>query len=88
MNNSKIAEDTAVQPAAQCVQWQMEAKERYEGDSQVQTANPILLLQNTFDRVTLLRSAHNMSAVFEDSVVLEQNRYGVGPLLSRLAPPR
>lgn len=88
MNNSKIAGDTAVHVITQCAQWQMEAKERYEGDFQVQTANPILLLQNTFDPVTPLRSAHNMSAGFEGSVVLEQNGYGVSPPLWRMAPPR
>jgi TAP-like protein len=88
MNNSRIAGDMAVHFITQCAQWQMDAKERYEGDFQVQTVNPILLLQNTSDPVTPLRSAHNMSAGLEGSVVLEQNGYGVSPLFSRSPPPR
>lgn len=60
-----------------CAQWQFEAKERYLGDFQVKTKNPILFVGNTFDPVTPLVSARNMSSGFEGSVVLQHNGHGV-----------
>lgn len=60
----------------QCATWRMHAKERYTGDFVGKTRNPIMLIGNTFDPVTPLRSAHNMSEAFEGSVVLQQDSYG------------
>ncbi|ETS76223.1 hypothetical protein PFICI_11610 [Pestalotiopsis fici W106-1] len=57
-------------------QWPFEAKERYEGDFNVTTPNPVLFLGNTYDPATPLASAYNMSATFEESVVLEQHGFG------------
>jgi hypothetical protein len=77
--------DVAVSVPMTCSQWQFGAKERYLGDFNVQTKNPILLIGNTFDPATPLVSARNMSIGFEGSVVLEHNGYGVSlisPLLS------
>lgn len=65
---------------AWCAQWKMEAKERYAGDFHVKTRNPIMLIGNTFDPVTPLVSAQNVSAGFEGSVVLQHNGHGVSPL--------
>jgi pimeloyl-ACP methyl ester carboxylesterase len=59
-----------------CAQWPFEAKERYEGDFNVKTKNPILFIGNTYDPVTPLKSAQNMSAGFEGSVVLHHNGFG------------
>lgn len=59
-----------------CAQWPFEAKERYEGDFNVATSNPILFIGNTYDPVTPLASAQNMSAGFEGSVVLQHNGFG------------
>lgn len=59
-----------------CAQWPFEAKERYEGDFQVATSNPILFIGNTYDPVTPLVSAQNMSSGFEGSVVLQHNGFG------------
>ncbi|SPO06306.1 related to hydrolases or acyltransferases (alpha/beta hydrolase superfamily) [Cephalotrichum gorgonifer] len=59
-----------------CAQWPFEAKERYEGDFNVKTSNPILFIGNTYDPVTPLVSAQNMSAGFEGSVVLQHNGFG------------
>lgn len=59
-----------------CAQWPFEAKERYEGDFQVSTSNPILFIGNTYDPVTPLASARNMSAGFEGSVVLQHDAFG------------
>lgn len=63
-----------------CVQWTIEAKERYEGGFQVKTKNPILLTSSTYDPVTPLRSAHNASSGFEGSVVLERTGFGVSSM--------
>ena len=74
---SKIAGDVADTLVMRCAEWRMAAKERYSGDFQVQTRNPILLIGNTFDPVTPLVSARNISSGFEGSVVLQHNAYGV-----------
>lgn len=66
-----------------CLQWGIEAKERYEGNFQVKTKNPILLTSSTLDPVTPLRSAHNASSGFEGSVVLERTGFGVSSSISR-----
>lgn len=59
-----------------CATWRMHAKERYTGDFVVKTRNPIMLIGNTYDPVTPLRSARNVSEAFEGSVVLQQDSYG------------
>jgi hypothetical protein len=62
---------------SRCAQWPMPAKERYEGDFHVTTKNPVLIIGNTYDPVTPLASARNVSASFEGSVLLQQDSYGV-----------
>ncbi|XXH01751.1 cytosolic factor, phosphatidylinositol/phosphatidylcholine transfer protein [Hypoxylon texense] len=59
-----------------CAQWKFSAKERYDGDFQVQTRSPLLFVGNTFDPVTPLVSARNMSEGFEGSVLLTHNGHG------------
>lgn len=58
-------------------QWKLEAKERYTGDFKVKTKHPMLVIGNTYDPTTPLRSARNISESFEGSVVLEHGGYGV-----------
>lgn len=60
-----------------CAQWRFQPKERYEGDFQVAPRKPVLIVGNTWDGLTPLRSAHNVSSGFKGSVVLEVNGYGV-----------
>lgn len=74
---SRIYGDATVALNMQCARWKIEPKERFEGDFQVKTKNPILLLSNTYDSHTPIISARNVSSGFEDSVVLEINGYGV-----------
>jgi hypothetical protein len=62
---------------AVCSQWRMDAKERYLGDFQVRTRNPVLLVGNTGDPLTPLVSARNVSSGLAGSVVLQHNGYGV-----------
>ncbi|KAI1860287.1 uncharacterized protein JN550_011665 [Neoarthrinium moseri] len=59
-----------------CAQWKMPAKERYSGDWNVKTKNPILIVNNRYDPVTPLVSAKNVSDTFQGSVLLEQVSYG------------
>ncbi|KAL7619812.1 hypothetical protein AAE478_010357 [Parahypoxylon ruwenzoriense] len=59
-----------------CAQWKFQAKERYDGDFHVRTRNPLLFVGNSFDPVTPLVSARNMSSGFEGSVVLQHNGHG------------
>ncbi|KAK7217470.1 hypothetical protein V2G26_005473 [Clonostachys chloroleuca] len=66
----------AAEMPARCAQWPMRAKERYSGDFKVKPRNPVLIIGNTYDPVTPLVSARNVSAGFEGSVVLQQDSYG------------
>ncbi|KAH8599192.1 hypothetical protein B0O99DRAFT_384751 [Bisporella sp. PMI_857] len=59
-----------------CVQWKIEPKERYTGDFNVKTKNPMLIIGNTWDGHTPLVSAKNVSAGFEGSEVLEVRGWG------------
>ncbi|KAM0280746.1 hypothetical protein ACHAQH_003916 [Verticillium albo-atrum] len=61
---------------AMCPQWAIEPKERYDGDFKVKTGNPVLVISNTVDGHTPLRSAYNVSSGLEGSVVLEVNGTG------------
>lgn len=74
---SLIFGDTADQLVSSCAQWTLKAKESYEGDFKVKTKNPVLIIGNTFDPITPITSARNLSQALEGSVVLEQNGYGV-----------
>lgn len=60
-----------------CARWKIEAKERYQGGFEVATQNPVLFIGNTFDPLTPLVSAYNVSSGFNGSVVLEVHGYGV-----------
>jgi hypothetical protein len=75
---SRFAGDLAWEVAYRCGQWKLPAKERYDGDFRVRTKNPVLLIGNTFDPVTPLVSARNVSETLEGSVLLQQDSYGVG----------
>ena len=78
MDISKVSGDIGVQFISQCAQWPFEAKERYTGPLEgVKTAHPVLLFQNRFDPVCSMGAAKNMTAVFEDAVLVEQNGFGV-----------
>jgi hypothetical protein len=56
-----------------CAQSQLEPKERYEGDFHVTPKNQVLIIGNSYDGYTPIRSARNVSSGFEGSVVLEVN---------------
>lgn len=60
-----------------CANWKFQAKERYSGNFDVKTRNPILIIGNTYDPVTPLVSARNVSQTFEGSVLLQHDGYGV-----------
>lgn len=58
--------------------WKMGEKERYEGNFEVKTRNPILYVNSEYDPVTPLINAYNASKSFEGSVVLPHSGYGHG----------
>jgi pimeloyl-ACP methyl ester carboxylesterase len=76
-NSSRIMGDSSLILNMACAQWPFHAKERYEGDFNVETANPILVIGNHFDSHTPLVSAYNISTSFVGSRVLEIAGYGV-----------
>jgi hypothetical protein len=80
---SKAGGDTADHVVAACAHWKLPAKERYSGDFQVKTKNPLLLIGNTGDPVTPLASARNMSSGFDGSVVLEHPGFGHASVLTQ-----
>ncbi|EKM51090.1 uncharacterized protein PHACADRAFT_263055 [Phanerochaete carnosa HHB-10118-sp] len=59
-----------------CTSWPIQAKDLFNGTFDTNTSTPILLIGNTFDPVTPIQSARNMSAGFAGSVVLQQNSTG------------
>ena len=75
---SYVAGDTLSDLTLTCARWLFRAKEVYNGDFLgVKTKNPLLIIGNTYDPVTPLISARNVSAGFEGSVVLQHDGYGV-----------
>ncbi|KAL3420721.1 hypothetical protein PVAG01_07166 [Phlyctema vagabunda] len=76
IQKSKLMGDIFVPLLSQCAQWKMEARERYTGDFQVKTRNPVLIIGNTYDPATSIKSAYNLSSGFEGSVVLRHDGYG------------
>lgn len=76
-NISRFYGDLTSALAANCARWKLEPKERYEGDFNVKTKNPVLFVNNKYDAHTPVISAYNASSTFEGSVVLEINGYGV-----------
>jgi hypothetical protein len=77
--SSRVIGDLADRFSTVTAQWKFEAKERFApGNEVVKTKNPMLVIGNTYDPVTPLASAQNVSAAFEGSVVLQHDGYGVG----------
>lgn len=85
---SRVGGDAADHVTMRCARWPLPAKERYEGDWNVKTKSPVLIIGNTYDPVSPLASAKNVSATFEGSVLLQQNSYGVSPHHLLLKPLR
>ncbi|OAQ72013.1 peptidase S33, tripeptidyl-peptidase [Pochonia chlamydosporia 170] len=75
-NTSRVIASASLPGCMTCAQWSMDAKERYEGDFRVHPKNPVLIIGNTYDAHTPIRSARNISSGFKDSVVLEVDGYG------------
>lgn len=77
---SKVMDGSAPLSMA-CALWKSDAKERYLGNFQVKTKNPILVSSNRYDGHTPLKSAYNVSSSFEGSRVLVVNGFGVSFLI-------
>jgi hypothetical protein len=69
--------DLGTDTISKCAHWKLDAKERYSGNFQAKTRNPIMIIGNTYDPITPLDSAFNISKGFEGSVVLQHDGYGV-----------
>ncbi|OJD30778.1 tap domain-containing protein [Diplodia corticola] len=76
MRLSRLGGDVFSSTVMQCARWQMDAKERYLGDFNVQTRTPILTIGNTYDPVTPFASALNASKSFPGAVALEHHGFG------------
>ncbi|GAB1319446.1 hypothetical protein MFIFM68171_09656 [Madurella fahalii] len=77
LETSKLFGSLIASITTQCATWPFEAKERYDGRFEgIKTPTPVLFIGNTYDPVTPVASAKNMSAGFEGSVVVEQRGFG------------
>jgi hypothetical protein len=81
---SRLQGDAVDWMTAHCAQWPWRAKETYMGDFRVKTKNPILVVSNTRDSHTPLRSALNVSSGFEGSGLLEVNGTGVSDHFTKI----
>jgi hypothetical protein len=62
-----------------CQRWKIKPKETYTGSFEhIQTRKPLLVIGNTLDGHTPLKSAYNTSSIFEGSSVLELDGNGHG----------
>ncbi|KAJ4322004.1 hypothetical protein N0V84_005052 [Fusarium piperis] len=61
---------------ATCVQWPFQAKELYDGDFNVTTRNPVLIINNEWDPVTPWAGAQNLSESFNNSVAVRYKAFG------------
>lgn len=85
---SKILGDQLPMVINQCARWTMPAKERYPGDFRVNTSSPVLVISNTYDPYTPLKSGRNLTADLKGSALLEHRGYGVSlALLSSSCSP-
>jgi len=62
--------------ALPCTAWHARGRNRYTGDFQAATANPILIINTVIDPVTPLHNAFRMAEDFPGSVVLTQDSEG------------
>lgn len=76
-NTSKIQGEAHAFTASVCAQWPWKAKEPYSGPRYVETKHPILHMGTTYDAQTSIAAAHNSSASFVGSTVLEIKGAGV-----------
>ncbi|KAI0508519.1 TAP-like protein-domain-containing protein [Xylaria bambusicola] len=75
--SSRLLGDINTAIVAICAQWRLETRERYNGDfTEVKTRKPLLVIGNTYDSATSIKSARNISETIEGSVLLEHG--GVG----------
>ena len=77
MNISKLQGPVVTGITAHCAQWPWHAKESYKGDFRVKTKEPVLVMSNSIDAHTPLKSAKNVSSGFEGSGLLEVDGIGV-----------
>ena len=78
---SKLQGGPIAGTTAHCAQWPWHAKEAYKGDFRVKTKEPVLVMSNSIDAHTPLRSAQNVSSGLHGSGLLEVNGIGVSWLL-------
>ncbi|KAI0444050.1 TAP-like protein-domain-containing protein [Xylaria telfairii] len=74
---SRLLGDALAPLVATCAQWTLEPRERYIGGfARVKPRKPLLVIGNTYDSATSIKSAKNISETIQGSVLLEHG--GVG----------
>lgn len=68
---------------ATCVQWPFQARELYDGDFNVTTRNPVLMIGNEWDPVTPWQGAKNLSEGFTNSAAVKFKAFGVSAMVKR-----
>ncbi|KAI0489474.1 TAP-like protein-domain-containing protein [Xylaria cf. heliscus] len=74
---SRLLGDALAPLVATCAQWTLEPRERYIGGfTRVKPRKPLLVIGNTYDSATSIRSARNISETIQGSVLLEHGGFG------------
>ncbi|KAI1364635.1 TAP-like protein-domain-containing protein [Xylaria arbuscula] len=74
---SHLLGDFLVGLISTCSQWRLETRERYNGDfTEVKTRKPLLVIGNTYDSASSIKSARNITETIEGSVLLEHGGFG------------
>ncbi|RWA10675.1 hypothetical protein EKO27_g4421 [Xylaria grammica] len=74
---SRLLGDSLVSGIATCSQWKLETRERFTGDYRdIKTRKPLLVIGNTFDSASSIKSARNITETIEGSVLLEHGGFG------------
>ncbi|KAI1746787.1 TAP-like protein-domain-containing protein [Xylaria castorea] len=74
---SRLLGDVLAPLVMTCAQWTLEPRERYTGGfAGVKPRKPLLVIGNTYDSATSIKSARNISETIQGSVLLEHGGFG------------
>ena len=76
LEKGKLSGDTYTSGYLICTLWKIQAKERYEGNFEVKTKNPALIIGSPYDIRSPIAGAYATSNLLEGSVVLQHNGLG------------
>lgn len=79
--SSRTIGDASLFQSMVCANWKIEPTEKFNTDFKIKPRKPVLILGNTYDGHTPLKSAYNVSSTVDSSAVVELDGYGVSASL-------